>query len=149
MSNTIDININSGTNSMDSLSFHWTAEFNNGILFQFENGMEHRFQEVIDRINELEFFHLYHKKLNIRFIVDLKKGIIKYNNILEPINIEEKKNIRLIYFRRITKEIGCIDLKEKSNKIMYHLGFQYIDKNGYNQKIILEIDEEGNFIIGA
>jgi len=146
MSNTIDLNLESGNNNMDSLSFYWMAEFDNGVIFQFENGKEHRFQEVLDRINELEFFHLYHREKDIRFIVDLQKGLIKFNDCGEPNIVEKKENIRLIYFRRRKIEIGTQDLKEKSHTIQYHLGFQYI-KDGKNQKIILIIDEVGNFIV--
>ena len=151
MSNTIDTNINGENNSMDSLSFYWMAEFSDGsIIEQFdENKKEHRYQEVLDRINELEFFHLHHKILNIRFIVDLKKGIIKYNNAIEPVEIEEKRNIRLIFFRRHKVEIGVVDLKEQKHEIIYHLGLQWNDKLGNNKKIILEIEDSGNFIIGA
>ena len=86
MDNSISINFSSGNNPMDSLTFYWMAEFNNGVIFQFEDGKEHRFQEVLDRINELEFFHLYHKDgmTNTNFIVDLKKGLIKTLDSEEP-----------------------------------------------------------------
>jgi len=147
MSNSIDINLNSGNNPMDSLSFYWMAEFNNGVIFQFEDGKEHKFQEVKDRMNELEFFHLYHKKLDLRFIVDLKRGLIKFNDCEEPIVVELKENIRLIYFRRVKIQIGENDLKEKSRVINYHLGLQYL-KDGKNMKIILIIDEKGSWILG-
>ena len=148
MSNTIDLNVGDN-NSMKSLSFFWMAEFNNGVIFQFEDGKEHRFQEVLDRINELEYFHLYHKDgmTNINFIVDLKKGFIKTLDSKEPTEISEKKNIRLIFFRRHKVEISenCI---EKSHTIEYHLGFQYNDKLGNNRQIVLIIDNEGNWVLG-
>jgi uncharacterized FlaG/YvyC family protein len=148
MDNTMNINLNSGNNSMDSLSFYWMAEFNNGVLFQFENGIEHKFQEVLDRINDLEYFHLYHRDgmTNINFIVDLKRGLIKTLDAQEPIKVEEKKNIRLIFFRRHKVEI-TEKMMEKSHTIEYHLGFQYNDKLGNNRQIILIIDEEGNWIL--
>ena len=147
MDNTMDINLGDN-NSMKSLSFYWMAEFSNGVIFQFENGIEHKFQEVLDRINELEYFHLYHKDgmSNINFIVDLKKGLIKTLDAEEPKEIEEKQNIRLIYFRRhrvTLTEAG----KEVSHTITYHLGLQWNDNLGSNQKTILKIDEQGNFII--
>lgn len=149
MSNAIDINSES-TRSRETLSFHWMAEFSNGILFQFEDNKENKFQEVINRFNDLEFFHLYHKDrtININFIVDLKKGLIKTLDSKEPEVKEEKKNIRLIYFRRNRVEIGEIDLKEKSHTIEYHLGFQYNDKLGNNRQVVLQIDESGNWILG-
>jgi len=147
MSNSIDINLGDN-NSMKSLSFYWMAEFSNGVIFQFKDGKEHKFQEVLDRINELEFFHLYHKDgiTNINFIVDLKKGFIKTLDSKEPTEVSEKKNIRLIYFRRhkvTLTESG----KEQSHIIEYHLGLQWNNKLGNNQKIILIIDEQGNWIL--
>lgn len=149
MSNSIDINLNSGNNPMNSLSFWWMAEFNNGVIMQFENGIEHKFKEVQERINELEFFHLYHKDglSYINFIVDLKKGLIKTLDSKEPKEVEEKKNIRLIFFRRHTVEL-TEKIIEKSHSIEYHLGFQYNDKFGNNRQIVLIIDNEGNWIIG-
>jgi hypothetical protein len=146
MSNSIDLNLGDN-NSMKSLSFYWMAEFNNGVIFQFDETGEHRFKEVLNRINELEFFHLYHKEKNIRFIVDLKKGFIKYNNFLELNEIEKKENIRLIYFRRHKVEISEKNI-EKSHSIEYHIGFQYNDKLGNNRQIVLIIDSEGNWSLG-
>jgi hypothetical protein len=133
-------------NTMESLNFYWMAEFNNGVIFQFENGIEHKFQEVLDRINELEFFHLYHKKLDLRFIVDLKRGLIKFNDCEEPTAVDCKENIRLIYFRRIRKILNG-QLQEVKCIIHYFLGFQYNDKNENNRQIVLEIDSEGNWVL--
>jgi Flp pilus assembly secretin CpaC len=149
MDNSISINLNSGNNPMDSLTFYWLAEFKNDVIFQFEDGKEHKFQEVKDRINELEFFHLYHKDgmSNINFIVDLKKGFIKTLASSEPEQIEQKKNIRLIYFRRHKIDLNQ-SVKEIKRDIKYHLGFQYNDKNGNNRQIVLIIDELGNWILG-
>jgi hypothetical protein len=146
MPNSIDINLGRDNNPMESLSFYWMAEFNNGIVLQFEDGIEHKFKEVQDRINELEFFHLHHKEKDLRFIVDLKRGFIKFNDVEEPKELEKKENIRLIFFRRhrvTLTEAG----KEVSHIITYHLGLQWNDNLGNNQKIILKIDEQGNFII--
>jgi len=146
MSNTIDKNLDSGNNSMDSLSFYWMAKFEDSILFQFDNGKENRFQLVKDNLDKLIFFHLYQKDGNKRFIVDLKNGIIKYNSSSLPEIKEEKNNIRLIYFRRHTIKIGEIDLKEKSHIITYFLGLQWTFNNK-NKNIILQINDNGDFII--
>jgi hypothetical protein len=83
------------------------------------------------------------------FSINLINGLIGYNRLEFPyIEIEDKKqNIRLIYFRRIKIEIGEKDLKEKSRIITYHLGYQYL-QNGKNRQIILQIDEEGNWVLG-
>jgi len=149
MDNTISINLNSGNNPMNSLTFYWMAEFKNGVIFQFEDGKEHKFQEVKDRINELEFFHLYHKDgmSNINFIVDLKKGFIKTLDSQEPETVEPKENIRLIFFRRHRVDLNNSG-KEIGHSIMYHLGFQYNDKLGNNRQVVLKIDNVGNWIIG-
>jgi len=149
MDNSISINLNSGNNPMDSLTFYWMAEFKDGVIFQFEDGKEHKFQEVKDRMNELEFFHLYHKNSmsNINFIVDLKRGLIKTLDSQEPEIIEPKENIRLIYFRRHQVELNQSG-REINHIINYHLGFQYNDKLGNNRQIVLKIDNSGNWIIG-
>ena len=145
MDNSMDITIHGGDNSMNSLSFLWIAEFTNDSIFQTENGIEHRFQEVIDRFNELKYFHLYHKEKEIHFVVDLTLGIITCNKKAQ-VGLKEKNNIRLIYFRRHKKELSE-SFKEISHTIEYHLGFQYNDKLGNNRQIVLIIDSEGNFVV--
>ena len=149
MDNTMDININSGNNSMNSLTFTWKAIFPNGsIIEQFENGIINKFDLNWYKTGVLSRFSLVNKDYSKYFTVDLQNGFIIYNNY-ENIEIKEKKqNIRLIYFRRIRKEIGEQDLKEKSCTTKYHLGMQWNDSLGNNQKIILIIDEEGNWVIG-
>jgi len=144
----MDINMGDN-NSMESLTFSWIAFFNDGkIIKQYEEGIEHRFQEVKDNLINLIRFSLVNKNFSICFTVELKNGFILYNNY-RGINLEEieyKENIRLIFFRRHQIEIGE-NLKQKNHTITYHLGFQYLDKLGNNKKIILQIDEEGNWIL--
>jgi hypothetical protein len=152
MDNSISINLNNGNNSMDSLSFHWTAGFKDGSdLMQFnEDGTENRFKLVKDRIEELKDFYIYNKDLSKIFIVNLDKGYISFGKtqtIQPDLLKEEKKNIRLIFFRRHTVELTISNI-EKSHVIIYFLGFQYNDKNGYNRKIILIIDNQGNWYLG-
>jgi len=151
MSNSIDINLGRENNSMNSLTFHWFAMFNDGtVINQFDQeGKEHRFQEVKDKFSDLIFFNLTNNKDKF-FTVDLKQGVVGCNNHPQSLNTESKetkKNIRLIFFRRRRKEIGCQDLKIKSESIKYHLGFQYNYEDGKNRQTILKIDEEGNFTI--
>jgi len=148
----MDINLGSGFNKMNSLSFHWTAGFKDGSdVMQFnEDGTENRFQIVKDRFNELNNFYLYNKDCSKLFIVNLEKGIISLGKIQEihpEILKEEKTNIRLIYFRRIRKQFSE-NMVLLNTIIIYFLGFQYIDKHGNNRQIILQIDEHGNFILG-
>jgi len=149
MDNSMDIKINSGNNPINSLSFLWIAIFSDGTKIEQldENGIEHRFQEVKDRFNELKYFTLQHKEKEISFTVDLVNGFIIYNNYKNPEIIEKKDNIRLIYFRR--KKITMTESgDQQSYQIWYFLGFQYLDKLGNNQKIILKINSDGSFIIG-
>lgn len=151
MSNSIDINLERGNNSMNSLSFHWSAIFKDGtIINQFnENGTENMFQLVKDKFNELSYFNLTNKKGKL-FTVDLKNAFIGYNYLAFPYakRKEKKENIRLIFFRRHRVEI-TENLIEKSHIITYYLGYQYLDKLGNNRKIILEIESDGTFILGG
>lgn len=151
MSNSIDLNLE-GTHSRESLSFHWVARFADfSAIYQFDKEIEHKFQEVINRLNELERFSLYNENTRQIFTVDLEKGLIISNNNLkidEIVNEIEKKNIRLIFFRRHKIDLSE-QLKELTHNIEYHLGFQYNDKLGNNKKTILIIDSEGNWVLGA
>jgi hypothetical protein len=150
----MDIKFNSENNSMNSLSFYWIAEFKDGTkINQFDNnGIEHRFQEIIkkDKFNNLSKFILLKKDLSYYFSVNLIEGFITLNDYktVDPNLIEKKDNIRLIYFRRHTVKIGTQDLKEKEHTIEYHLGFQYNDKLGNNRQIVLIIDSKGNWVLG-
>jgi len=141
-SNNIEVN-----NSISNLSFLWIAEFEEDCIFQIENGIEHRFQEVKDRFNELKYFTLQHKEKEISFTVDLINGLIIYNNYKNTEIVEKKENVRLIYFRR-NKITMTESGDQQSHQIWYFLGFQYLDKLGNNQKIILRIDSNGSFLIG-
>jgi len=136
---------------MNKLTFFWSVIFQDGSkIEQFnEDGSENKFQLVKDRFNELAYFNLKNNAGKM-FSVNLIEGLIGYNRLEFPyIEAKEKKsNIRLIFFRRHRVEIGTQDLKEKKHEIIYFLGFQYLDKNENNQKIILQIDSEGNWILG-
>lgn len=146
MENSISVDLKS-TNSIDTLQFHWIAEFQDtSYIMQFEDGQEHLFSEVRNRMNELKYFCLYNKDNMVynRFTVDLEKGQIYYNNgslISYSDIIEEKKDIRLIFFRRHTVVLG------ESHNICFFLGLQYNDKSGNNRKIIFQIDKQGNYTV--
>jgi hypothetical protein len=145
--NPISINLNNENNSMDSLSFTWKAIFLDGsVIEQFENGVERRFQEVKDKFDKLTLFSLVNKDYSQCFTVDVRYGLIFFNNYLFIDKKEIKENVRLINFRRRRTEI-TMDNIIKSHTIKYHLGFQYL-KDGKNQKIILIIDEHGNWSLG-
>ena len=133
---------------MNSLIFKWIAILkNNNIIYQFDKDLiEHRFQEVIDNFNNLTEFRLIDNDNNF-FSVDLKNGLISYNCELKyPIENNQKNNIRLIFFRRHRCEISDVG-KILNDNTEYHLGFQYNDENGKNQKNILIITKTG-WILG-
>jgi len=134
---------------MGELTFLWIAIFSDGTKIEQidENKIEHRFQEVKDRFEDLVYFNLTDKRGHL-FTINLINGLIGYNKLEFPYieSTEKKSNIRLIYFRRNTitmTESG----DQQSHTITYHLGYQYLDNLGNNQKIILRIDSEGNFIV--
>jgi hypothetical protein len=150
MSNSIDLKSGSGDNHMASLSFHWNCILKDGThIFQFDkNGTEHKFKEVLDRMNDLVYFNLTNNNGKL-FSVNLTNGLIGYNDLIFPYRESEtkKENIRLIYFRRNKIEL-TESLEKKSHTITYHLGYQYLDK-GINRQVVLEINSEGNWILGA
>lgn len=150
MSNSIDKNLEIN-NTISNLSFFWRARFKDeSTINQIDDeGNEHRFQEILDRFDELSYFYLTNNKDKV-FSVDLTNGIIFFNNH-RPIEEEfksEKKNIRLIYFRRNIVELNSQSFKEQKRDIIYFLGLQYLDKNNINRKILLQIDSQGNVVIG-
>jgi len=137
-----------GDNSMSKLNFLWISRFkDNSEIYQIDqNGNEHRFQEVKDRFSELVYFHLSNNKDKI-FTVDLINGLIYFNNYqtVEPELIKEKKNLRLIYFRRNFIDLTLTGIK--NHTIIYFLGLQYTSINNENRNIILQINQNGDFII--
>jgi len=149
MSNSID-KISEDNNSMNFLAFRWIAIFSDGTkIEQFENDIEHNFQEIKDKFSDLAYFNLTDRKGHM-FSVDLINGLIGYNYLTLPyIKVKEKKdNIRLIYFRRHQVEI-TEKMIEKSHTIIYFLGIQWATINNENRNIILQIDENGDFIING
>ena len=150
MDNIISIECAGENNSIISPYFSWSAYFSdNTEILQFnEDNTENKFELVKEKFAILTEFFLYNKELSKIFKVDLKNGIINFNKNFTSFaeQIEEKKNIRLIFFRR-TRKVLNNSLQELSKDIHYFLGFQYNDKNNNNRQYILEIDELGNFIV--
>jgi hypothetical protein len=152
MSNTIDFPLGAD-NNMETLMFFWTAIFKDGsFISQFDSktNQENLFGLVRDRFSELDCFILKHRSKDIQFKVDLAKGVISYgkNQEITPEFIKERDNLRLIYFRRVRKEIGEHDFIVKLVSITFFLGFQYNDAAGHNRQIVLKIDGDGNWILG-
>ena len=128
------------------LKLHWTAKFKNGeILNQFKDGKESLFLDVQNKFNELEYFNLQHIEKSLNITIDLMSGLIFINdNDWWGLDlISKKKNIRLIYFRR-----NRVTTKGKRD-IRYYIGYQYNDNVGRNKKVILQVDNNGNIIIGS
>ena len=134
------------------LEFTWNAILKDGSqINQFnKDGIETRFKSVKDNFDNLAFFNLTNNK-GILFTVDLINGSIGYNSSVLPHveSKENKKNIRLIFFSRHTVKIGMNDLKTKSHIVTYYLGIQWTKKNDINRNIILQINQNGDFIINA
>jgi hypothetical protein len=151
MSNSIDHNRRKGDNPIPPLSFYWTAIFKDGTRIDQidKQEVEHKFQEVLDRIQDLKFFCLASKHHQL-FTVDLEKGLIGYNFLSFPnIEVNERKdNIRLIFFRRHRVEM-TEGLVEQTHHMTYHLGIQWNDKEGHNHKTVLQIENNGSFILGG
>jgi len=134
------------------LNLHWEAKFiDKTILLQYEEGKENLFQIVKDRFSQLTSFSLIHRINPLKITVDLQKGLIYFNSKKQPLESNLyifKKNIRLIYFRRnkiITNTNGAF----KNHVIIYFLGYQYLNEIGRNKKVILQINQEGNILIGG
>ena len=149
MDNSISIDLNSGNNAMDSLVFHWTAILEDGSkIEQFNSdGIETKFKEVQDNFDKLFLFILKNKDNSKCFEVDLYNGRISFNTYNSIKTNTIKNNIRLINFRTVQK-IFSEDITLLKTIIQYKLGFQYNDENNINRKIILIIDEQGNWVIG-
>ena len=79
----MDLELNRGNNAMNPLKFHWFAEFETSYLKQYDNGMENKFQMVINRFSELKYFCLRHQDKDISVTVDLKNGVIFYGYVIE------------------------------------------------------------------
>ena len=145
MSNSID-KFNNEVNPINSLSFLWQAEFIDGtIINQYdEDGTEHRFVEVMNKFNDLVLFSITNYKGHL-FTINLKEGYISFNNTVSLGLIEPKNNIRLIYFRRVR---GALTQYETQiNTITHHIGMQWLDNENKNRKIVLQINQTGEFII--
>ncbi len=147
----MDEKIINEVNSINSLNFNWLAELSDGtVINQFDTGKDNSFPIVIKNINCINWFYLYSKE--DKYILDLKNGFIYKNKIiqdfLEEDKLKTKKNIRLIYFRRVRRYFD--NQLTKINKTVHHIvGFQYNDINNINHKIVMQIDDNnGDCILG-
>ena len=155
--NVVSRNQNGG-NTMFTLP--WTAKFRDGsIIEQYENvfdgsySKENTFKEVLNNIDDLELFYLINSNSGEVFAVDLINGCVckttTDSTMLEPrADMLRKHNLkyRLIYFREVER-IMNMQLQEIGDpKIIYFLGFQYLDANGFNHKRIMKICTDGRWV---
>ena len=136
---------------MNNFSFTWTARFKNeDIINQFnKDGTENKYKLVSDRHEDLMYFYLTNN-IDKTFCLDLVHGLIFFNNHLPAYFSDKKLNIRPIFFdeysylmRRHTVGIGM-----NEEDLLYFLGFRYTDKEGNDLKMVIKIDECGNWVIG-
>lgn len=128
-------------------SFIWVAVLKDkSEIYQFpaDKTEETLFKEIIKNNGNLLYFELFHLSTKQYFQVNLIDGTIninKHEEITDRIN-EDKKNIRIIYFRH--RDIDSANILTTT----YYLGIQYLNKLGNNERIILKINENGSFSRG-
>jgi hypothetical protein len=141
MSNTIDSKEIKLDNTMFNYVFLWKAKLYDNTCFYQEDGADYN-KQVKNNIN-LKEFSLYSKDLQKIFIVNLEHGYISSSKL--NIQSDDKKlNIRLIYFRKGTL---ITDFKTQNLSYVQNLGLQWNDIKGNNHKIIMQILENGDFLI--
>ena len=144
---------------MTKLNFQWEAIFRDGIIIpQFEEDKEHLFSEVKEKFSDLVLFKIKHINLPLEIAVDLTRGLLFYNlgqpmELYEALGnvdedyIKEKKDIRLIFFRRHKQDLNS-NLEEIKHEITYFIGYQYLDSENHNKKVNIKLNNTGNLIIG-
>ena len=113
----------------------WIAHFSdNTVIRQFseDNPNERLFQEVLDRIGDLELFNMMDEKGNC-FIADIKNAELRLNDVVVK-ELDKNKIYSLIYFNRVTLQLGT----EKSNTET-HIGLKSDD---IEHKIIINQDQK-------
>jgi len=129
----------------------WKAYFNDEVINQFDDvdqTKENLFKKVLERQDKLKLFCLFNVITKTNYIVDLVNGAISIGGVSKlAIDHINKQNNRVIYFRRIVKEITLNKtLDETLKEITYFIGFQYTVE-GRNVKKIIQIYEDGRIVI--
>lgn len=131
----------------------WKACFNDGSeINQFddvEQTSEHLFKEVLERQDKLVLFCLFNIFSKESYRVDLANGVLTVGNVtqLAVDHINNRQKNRLIYFRRILKEIKMgKTIEEELKQITYFLGFQFTDGER-NFKKLMQIYEDGKVVV--
>jgi len=138
------------------LDLVWWAKFKDGSeLWQYDDkDNEIRFQEVLDNHDELEYFALINKDANTAYTVDLTNGVLSQTALGKPLFRPRhdmlRKDIyeyRLIYFREVELTFNTSGKEIYERKVKYFLGFQFTDKNGSNNKRLMKISKDGEWVI--
>jgi len=118
--------------------FKWQAQLKTGqIINQFDiEGKEHQFKEVQDKFNDLVYFKIMNEQ-GIKIGVNLTSGEIHLNDQVIFDN-SKKTNIRLIYFSRHIAELNEFKVEKKETKNF--IGFQYLDQDNRNHKVLFSIN---------
>ena len=118
------------------MAFMWQVQLNDdSIISEFdEQGNEHLFKEVLDRLSDVKILSLYWESKVAS--VDLTDGSFLING--EKISFNGISNrtepYRLIYFKRVQKTFNIPE-----PNIKYYLGYQ-ITIDGVNYQRLLQID---------
>ena len=134
---------------MEKLNLTWVANFSDGSsISQFDStGHEILFKVVQDKLSLLDSFQLIHQSKNFKVTVNIATGNLYINE--EQSSLEEpkvKNNIRLIFFRR-HRVLMNEHFVEQGHKLVYFIGFQYLNEKNENCKVIIQVDQEGNILI--
>lgn len=132
-----------------STSMVWKATFKDGsVINQYDGERENLYRSVLDKVEDLCYLRLTHESRPVFVVVDLVQGYVFINQ--EPSSLsgsEDRLNIRPILFRRNTATFtGSGRLLDK--KTIYFIGFQYNTPSGLNKKVELQIDQDGNILVG-
>lgn len=133
------------------LELIWKAKFEDSSkVYQYDDtNKEHLFKEVLDKFDKLTHFSLHHKTKPLTITVDVKRGLIFVNsNQTVDKDLEQfKQNIRLIYFRRNRIHFDG-KMQQTGHDITYFIGYQYLTRCGKNKKVLLQVTQSGNIVIG-
>jgi hypothetical protein len=108
----------------------------------------------LNRTEQLKIFALKHVDKPLSIEVNMERGFLLIINQNKEINfpsmeVVDKNNIRLIFFRRHFVVSNSQDMTNSTDTIIYFIGYQYTDDKGKNHKVILQLDEFGNIIVGG
>ena len=145
------------------MNITWIAQFKDGtIIRQYddeEQTKEHMFKEVLARQDDLAVFNLTNRLTGKLYRLDLSTGnlyIVKSGSFAtnpEP-DIVLNKKVRLIYFRRMKKDMtfndkGEIDSQGEPEVVAHFLGCQWNGPDNTNRKLLVQIQEDDQIHIHA